>query len=660
VNGGSSRKLLIFVVALALFSAGLSPLALTHPASAATTLDWTDAHGPGNGDAPAMVWDDTHKILYRATSGKGVWKYQGGTWTSLGGAVSSLGITSLAYDDTGNKLYAGTNAQGVWCYNASGGTWTNIATVEVMPYYITSMAWGGGKLYAGCWDPNIVGKGVWCYDPSGGTWTDTGGGVTTSRIISLAWGDNKLYAGCLFNDGHGEVVKGVWCYDPGPGPGVGTWSDTDGALVSLYYVYSLAWDTNHDLLYAGVPNQGLFYYNPASPDLDKWTDCRLPNFGITALAYDSEQSRIYVGRSDPASVNYSGVWFHNDGDPFALADWTNTGGGVNTFEITSLAYGEYDMFNQFVYAGAPGKGVWSLRVSDSSPAWSDTGGGVSSFYTLSLAWDASHNLLYAGTAAQGVWCYDSSTHTWSDTGGAVSSYAILSLAWGGGKLYAGCRDPSLVPPVGVWCYDPSTHLWSDTGGGVSTFKINSFAFDTSHNLLYAGTEGHGVWRYDPASGLADKWSATGGGMSTFNVTSLVMGGGKLYAGCYDTVPGYEGVWSYDPANPGLGWTNTDGGVGAFQIYCLAWSGQKLYAGCWDPNLASPKGVWCYNPASGLADKWSDVGGPVVSGFRIYCLSWGGGKLYASCNDWASSTLEGAWCYDPASTAPDKWSDTGGG
>ena len=404
------RCSITFLAALALLAGGLSQLFLARQARAATGLNWIDSRGPGNGDAPALVWDDTHKILYRATSGKGVWKYQGGIWTSLSGAVSTSVITCLAYDDTSNKLYAGTNGQGVWSYDASAGTWVNVAT-EVNTYYITALAWGGGKLYAGCWDPNIVGKGVWCYDPSGGgTWTDTGGGVTTFRILSLAWGGGRLYAGCLFNDGHGEVAKGVWCYDPASGL-ADKWSDTDGTYVSGCYIYSLAWDTNHSLLYAGSPNSGLFYYNPASVAPDKWTDCRLSHFGITALAYDSGQSRIYAGRSDPASVNFSGVWYHDDANPYwNEVDWVNTGGGVSTFEITSLAYGALDMYNQYVFAGTPGKGVWRSNVSDSSPTWSDTGGGVSSFYTFCLAWDASHNLLYAGTGMQGVWCYTTLPH----------------------------------------------------------------------------------------------------------------------------------------------------------------------------------------------------------------------------------------------------------
>jgi len=54
---------------------------------------------------------------------------------------------------------------------------------------------------------------------------------------------------------------------------------------------------------------------------------------------------------------------------------------------------------------------------------------------------------------------------------------------------------------GVWKYDGTT--WSNTGGGApfSSYNIESLAYDSGHNLLYAGTLGQGVWKYNagPAS-----------------------------------------------------------------------------------------------------------------------------------------------------------------
>jgi len=37
--------------------------------------------------------------------------------------------------------------------------------------------------------------------------------------------------------------------------------------------------------------------------------------------------------------------------------------------------------------------------------------------------------------------------------------------------------------------------WTNTGGGVSSYSISSLAYDSGHNLLYAGTFNNGVWKY---------------------------------------------------------------------------------------------------------------------------------------------------------------------
>jgi ligand-binding sensor domain-containing protein len=86
--------------------------------------------------------------------------------------------------------------------------------------------------------------------------------------------------------------------------------------------------------------------------------------------------------------------------------------------------------------------------------WNRATGGPDSIY--SLAYDSAHNVLYAGTAGDGVWKYNGTT--WTNTGGAVSSYIIYSLAYDSAHnvLYAGTVS-------GLWKYNGST--WTDTGGG---------------------------------------------------------------------------------------------------------------------------------------------------------------------------------------------------
>jgi hypothetical protein len=140
MDDGPLKRLLLLLLVLSMLAGGLSPLATAPAAAAATGLDWTNAQGPGNGDATALAWDGTRSILYRATSGRGVWMYQGGTWTSLGGALNMAGVTTLAYDGAGNKLYAGTNGAGVWCYDPAGSTWTEVSTTYDRPSHLRGRA----------------------------------------------------------------------------------------------------------------------------------------------------------------------------------------------------------------------------------------------------------------------------------------------------------------------------------------------------------------------------------------------------------------------------------------------------------------------------------------------------------------------------------------
>src|SRR5659263_232075 len=70
--------------------------------------------------------------------------------------------------------------------------------------------------------------------------------------------------------------------------------------------------------------------------------------------------------------------------------------------------------------------------------WVNTGGGISSSWINSLAYDSQHAVLFAGgsrnsssvneaTVGIGVWKHQGSV--WTSTGGAVSSFGIYSLAY---------------------------------------------------------------------------------------------------------------------------------------------------------------------------------------------------------------------------------------
>lgn len=352
----AARTPFIPLVLALLLTAVILPVFPTTPAKAEEELAWVDARGPGNGDAMALVADNVHGIIYRATVGnagstaygKGVWKYEAGKWTPLGGEVASLGIRNLAYDSVGDRLYAGSYGQGLWCYDPSTATWTE-TDYAMRAYDVTALAFGGGKLYAGL-RKNNIGKGVWCYDPADPSagFTDTGGGVKDYFIHSLAWGGGRLYAGT--EDLSTHECKGVWYYDPAS-PSADKWTDTGGGM-SNRRVRAMAWDYDSGLLYSSAGYTGVYCYDPDSPNADKWTRTQ------------------------------STVW------------------PIFSCEVRALAYGEGRVYAGCLDVGFGFSGVWSYDRS--ADRWSDTGGGMSAYFTASLAFDTVHHHLFAGTLHDGV------------------------------------------------------------------------------------------------------------------------------------------------------------------------------------------------------------------------------------------------------------------
>jgi hypothetical protein len=223
------------------------------------------------------------------------------------------------------------------------------------------------------------------------------------------------------------------------------------------------------------------------------------SYGIRSLAYDSRHNVLYAG-SDGI-----GVWKYN----VKTSTWTDTGGGVSRLDIPSLVY---DSGHNVLYAAGDPRGVWKYDGN----AWADiTTGLVSSDISpTSLAYDSTHNLLYAGLytgsgTVGGVLKYDGKS--WTNSGEGISKYDIPSLAYDSDHnvLYAGCYYvlPTTSTGIanigkGVWKYDGGT--WTSTDGGVSGYTISSLVYDSGNNILYAScvdpntSAGKRVWKYASA------------------------------------------------------------------------------------------------------------------------------------------------------------------
>ena len=197
-------------------------------------------------------------------------------------------------------------------------------------------------------------------------------------------------------------------------------------------------------------------------------------------------------------------------------------------------------------------------------------------------------------------------------------------------LYAGTDG------AGVWEY--KNEKWSGVGGQVSGAKVESLAYDSGHDVLYAGTDGSGVWKH-----WGGRWS---------NMNFIAGGSAALAYDAKDGVlyaDGGAGIWQYRNNN----WTYTRGGQGLLALTCDA--NGILYGG--SPEGTAP-GVWAYKNGA-----WSSLNGPLnednnnnnPSAIRYY--------VNALVSDQASGALyvgtdnHGAWRCDNPGAAP-SWTNVG--
>jgi len=233
------------------------------------------------------------------------------------------------------------------------------------------------------------------------------------------------------------------------------------------------------------------------------------------------------------------------------------------------------------------------------------------------------------------------TFTWTDTGGEVTDFSIFSLAWDGTGLYAGTHGH------GLWRYDPVGKAWKEIKGELEGKSVRSLAW--AGTCLYALSMDYQLWRYDPTPGT---WTSIGMPPSS-SLAVLAWDGTGLYAGG-------NGVWRYDPSTgewTDTGWPLSSGGSYT-AVTTLVWDGSSLYAGGIYNTLTSVggTGILRYLPGYG----WSHTGGPVVEDMQAAPVSgaWSGSRLYVGAYALSKFKMSprGVWRYDPATGS---WADTGG-
>ncbi len=272
------------------------------------------------GEVDALAADDTYLYagLGAAANDGEVWRYNGESWSKIGGDSLNGGWTNYAervlslalYND---NLVAGlgssTGDGELWSWN--GSSWTKIGGDGVSGSWSTSiyqevesLITYSGDLYAGM--GNVAGAAtLWKYD--GSIWTKIGGdnindswtSVTYEKLKTLVVYDGAIFAGLGNNTGDSEV-----------------WRLSDGAWVKIAgNGYNYGWSSAVEEVESFSPYKGKLYAGTGlngNADGNVWawgnnaflqssTDSFDTNWHHIAATYDGANMKIYIDGTNVAS-----------------------------------------------------------------------------------------------------------------------------------------------------------------------------------------------------------------------------------------------------------------------------------------------------------------------------------------------------------------------
>jgi hypothetical protein len=207
------------------------------------------------------------------------------------------------------------------------------------------------------------------------------------------------------------------------------------------------------------------------------------------------------------------------------------------------------------------------------------------------------------------------------------------------------------------CGSTATSNWTNTGGGLSKYSVMSFAYDSAHDVLYAGTASHGVWRCDSPR-TSPGWTDMGGGVASYGIYALAYDPARdlVYAGGFKTDVGANsvmgGVWRCASPRASPRWIDTGGSLGSFLVYALAYDAARdiLYAG-------TDRGIWRSLKPDGQP-SWSGMGGGLKA-FPVKSLAHDPTRnvLYAGGDNMVGGS-GGVWYCNTPDGAPAWLSTTG--
>jgi photosystem II stability/assembly factor-like uncharacterized protein len=486
-------------------------------------------------------WGERHEGIFKSTDG-------GETWTQVNSGLANLTAPYLAMDPVDPKvLYAATGGEPAFGGDPDGGVFKTVNGGQSWERLLRVPGWGVfGAVEVAPSNPQVVYAArepeVFRSDDGGRTWQDLGfnapgyrmgipiglavdptdpdivylnsyeGGVYRSDDGGRTWvSANVGYTGATVSDLAVNPHDPQHLYVSGLN---GVFKSLDGGATYLgmnpqdttfEFARSITADPQDwTVLYGANTWSGRVF---GSSDGGKsWSKLGDLDLTITTLREDHSVgiTAIVVSPQDPETI-YVATVVGRENDPGELEQqpglgvYKSTDGG-RSWQAASNNLPSKQVFTLIMDAGNPpvlyaGTLGGVARTADGGQRWEVLNTGLPVKEVRALTIDPNNpQVLYAGTGNAGAFKSTNGGRSWQRVGAGVGAQAnVRSIAvhpLDSRRVFAADWH------TGVYYSEDGGQTWTRLNEGLRTRAVNKLAFARDGSVLYAGTEGEGVFRLD--------------------------------------------------------------------------------------------------------------------------------------------------------------------
>lgn len=459
-----------------------------NPSNPDVLLAGTGVAGPiGNG---------TNMGVYLTTDGGETWQYVLQTSAPVSAVEFSQINPNIAYAGSPDAVYRSSDMGKTWQKQTSGNFWGAPGTRAGFPIDFQIDSRNPDRIFA-----NNYGGGNFLSENGGRTWATASQGYTGAYIHNVAV--NPQDRENIFVIGRTGPFRS---YDQG-----NSWEGlTKEPAVLGGEWYAIAIDPkNPNNIIISDEHQGVIFRSTNRGD--SWSQVfRHPQVRVEVMEKRMGFKSIVFSPSDSIVV-YAGMRLERNQIDQGLADRNNTpsfgvfksvDGGITWREANDAVSASQNINMlavhpqnaEIVYAATLKNGV--LKSADGGKSWQTANQGLNIIDVRSIAIDPRNpQVLYAGVENGGVFISTDGGGSWQTSSGMEPQTSIHSIV----------IDPTNSKTVyaadihsGVFRSDDGGKLWVRINNGLRTRAVEIMAFSADGSILYAGTQGEGVFRLEVA------------------------------------------------------------------------------------------------------------------------------------------------------------------